>query len=73
MTNNNMVVGRITLPTTNVTLNVPLNKAHCRKCKEVFYIVELIGGVCDDCRWEIKRKDRYDSQQENNERKKGKT
>ena len=65
---NNMVVGRIT----QLTDNVPLNKARCRKCKEVFYIVELVGGICEDCRWEIKRKDRYEERQENNERTKGK-
>ena len=65
MTNINMVVGRIT----QLTDNVPLNKARCRKCKEIFYAVELIGGVCDDCRLEIKRKDRYEERQENNERK----
>ena len=68
MTNINMVVGRIT----QLTDNVPLNKARCRKCKEIFYAVELIGGLCDDCRDEIKRKDRYEERQENNERTKGK-
>jgi len=65
MSNINMAVGRIT----QLTDNVPLNKARCRKCKEVFYVVELIGGLCEDCRDEIKRKDRYEEQQENNERK----
>jgi len=54
MSNINMVVGRIT----QLTENVPLNKARCRKCKEIYYAVELIGGVCDDCRLEIKRKER---------------
>ena len=68
MTNINMVVGQIT----QLTDNVPLNKARCRKCKEIYYAVELIGGVCDDCRDEIKRKDRYEERQENNERTKGK-
>ena len=68
MTNNNMVVGQIT----QLTDNVPLNKARCRKCKEIYYAVELIGGLCDDCRDEIKRKDRYEERQENNERTKGK-
>ena len=68
MSNINMVVGRIT----QLTENVPLNKARCRKCREVFYKVELVGGLCDDCRLEIKRKDRYEERQENNERKKGK-
>ena len=68
MTNINMVVGRIT----QLTDNVPLNKARCRKCKEIFYAVELVGGLCDDCRDEIKRKDRYEERQENNERTKGK-
>ena len=62
---NNMVVGQIT----QLTESIPLNKARCRKCKEIFYAVELIGGVCDDCRLEIKRKDRYEERQENNERK----
>ena len=65
---NNMVVGNIT----QLTDNVPLNKARCRKCKEIYYAVELIGGLCEDCRWEIKRKDRYEERQENNERTKGK-
>ena len=68
MSNINMVVGRIT----QLTDNVPLNKAKCRHCRQVFYQVELIGGLCDDCRLEIKRKDRYEERQENNERKKGK-
>jgi len=49
--------------------SIPLNKARCRKCREIFYKVELSGGVCDDCRLEIKRKDRYEEQQGNNERK----
>jgi len=52
--------------------SIPLNKAKCRKCKEVFYIVELVGGICEDCRWEIKRKDRYEERQENNEQRRGK-
>ena len=56
MSNNNMVVGRIT----QLTENVPLNKARCRKCKEIFYAVELVGGLCNDCRLEIKRKERHD-------------
>ena len=68
MTNINMVGGNIT----QLTDNVPLNKARCRKCKEIFYAVELVGGLCDDCRDEIKRKDRYEERQENNERTKGK-
>jgi len=68
MSNINMAVGRIT----QLTDNVPLNKARCRKCKEIFYAVELVGGLCDDCRDEIKRKDRYEERQENNERTKGK-
>ena len=68
MSNINMVVGRIT----QLTDNVPLNKARCRKCKEIFYAVELVGGLCDDCRDKIKRKDRYEERQENNERTKGK-
>ena len=63
-----MVMGRIM----QLTDNVPLNKARCRKCKEIYYAVELIGGLCDDCRDEIKRKDRYEERQENNERTKGK-
>ena len=67
MSNNNMVVGRITLPTTNVTLNVPLNKARCRKCKEVFYIVELIGGLCEDCALENRRKERHNELRKSNE------
>jgi len=62
MSNINMVVGRIT----QLTKNVPLNKAKCRKCKEVFYIVELVGGICEDCRWEIKRKDRYNELHQSN-------
>jgi len=62
---NNIVVGRIT----QLTDNVPLNKARCRKCNDVFYKVELSGGICDDCRLEIKRKERYEERQENNERK----
>ena len=52
--------------------DAPLDKARCRKCKEIYYAVELIGGLCDDCRDEIKRKDRYEERQENNERTKGK-
>jgi len=49
--------------------NLPLNKARCKKCREPYYAAELVGGVCDDCRLEIKRKDRYEERQENNERK----
>ena len=62
MTNNNMVVGQIT----QLTDNVPLNKARCRKCKEIYYAVELIGGLCDDCRDEIKRKERHDERNSEN-------
>jgi|GEM_PF-4313363 len=46
--------------------SIPLNKAKCRKCKEVFYIVELVGGLCEDCRWEIKRKERHDERNSEN-------
>ena len=46
--------------------SIPLNKARCRKCKEIYYTVELIGGVCDDCRDEIKRKDRYNELHQSN-------
>ena len=46
--------------------DAPLDKARCRKCKEIYYAVELIGGVCDDCRDEIKRKERHDERNSEN-------
>lgn len=49
--------------------SAPLNKSRCRRCRCEYYAAELVAGVCNDCRWKIKRKDRYDEQRDNNERK----
>ena len=62
MTNNDIVVGRIT----QLTTDVPLNKVRCRKCRNEYYAAELIGGLCDDCRLEIKRKERHDERNSEN-------